>query len=83
MQSSMIHDDLVFAQLLKAFEKRDKSLMAKASTNLSFLYFLEGDIDLALKYADLAVKDQRYNAKALVNLGNCLFMQVRYLIKCV
>ena len=80
MKSLMINDDLMFTQLLKAFEKRDKSLMAKASTNLSFLYFLEGDNELALKYADHAVKHQRYNAKALVNLGNCLFMQVQYLM---
>ena len=54
--------------------------MAKASTNLSFLYFLEGDIDLSLTYANLAVKHQRYNAKALVNLGNCLFMQVWWIL---
>ena len=36
-------------QLLKAFEKKDQSLKAKAATNLSFLYFLEGDIHNADK----------------------------------
>ena len=60
--------------MLKAFEKRDRRLMAKAATNLSFLYFLDGpDTKSAVKYADMAVKNQRYNAKALVNRGNCCF----------
>lgn len=54
---------------LKAFEKKDQSLKAKAATNLSFLYFLEGDIAQADKYANLAVKHDRYNARALVNKG--------------
>lgn len=57
---------------LKAFEKRDTILKAKAATNLSFLYFLESDLAQATKYANLAVKHDRYNARALVNLGNCL-----------
>ena len=60
--------------VLKAFEKKDHALKAKASNNLSFLYFLEGDTDLADRYANLAVRNDRYNAKALVNKGNCLFM---------
>ena len=47
-------------------------LKARAATNLSFLYFLEGDVALATKHANLAVRHDRYNAKALVNLGNCL-----------
>merc|ERR1719163_2432906 len=50
----------------------DQALKAKAATNLSFLYFLEGDIGQADKYANLAVRHDRYNAKALVNKGNCL-----------
>ena len=29
--------------VLKKFERKEPSLMARASTNLSFLYFLEGD----------------------------------------
>lgn len=57
---------------LKAFERKDTNLKAKAATNLSFLYFLEGDLEQAEKYADLAVKHDRYNARALVNMGNCL-----------
>lgn len=60
--------------VLKAFEKKDHALKAKASTNLSFLYFLENDFQLADKYANLAVRNDRYNAKALVNKGNCLFV---------
>jgi len=70
--------DKQFAQaieVLKSFEKKDQSLKAMASTNLSFLYFLESDIALADKYANLAVKHDRYNAKALVNKGNCLYVK--------
>lgn len=62
-------------EVLKSFEKKDTALKAKAATNLSFLYFLEGDIAQADKYANLAVRHDRYNAKALVNKGNCLNMQ--------
>eukprot|EP00929_Paragymnodinium_shiwhaense_P016836 TRINITY_DN12548_c0_g1_i1.p1 TRINITY_DN12548_c0_g1~~TRINITY_DN12548_c0_g1_i1.p1 ORF type:complete len:618 (+),score=194.81 TRINITY_DN12548_c0_g1_i1:188-1855(+) len=61
-------------QVLKRFEKKDPSLLACASTNLSFLYFLEADHAQAEKYADIAVKADRYNARALVNKGNCMFM---------
>jgi intraflagellar transport protein 88 len=57
-------------EVLKGFEKKDKGLMARAATNLSFIYFLEGDNPAAKKYAEMAHKYDRYNAKALVNLGN-------------
>merc|ERR1711871_423341 len=60
-------------EVFKSFEKKDHALKAKAATNLSFLYFLEQKINLADKYANLAVRHDRYNAKALVNKGNCLF----------
>ena len=57
-------------EVLKGFEKKDKGLMARAATNLSFIYFLEGNNQAAKKYAEMAHKYDRYNAKALVNLGN-------------
>ena len=59
--------------VLKSFEKKDASLRAIAATNLSFIYFLEGDLNQAEKQADLAIKNDRYNAKALVNKGNCFY----------
>ncbi len=59
--------------VLKSFEKKDASLKAIAATNLSFIYFLEGDFAQAEKQADLAIKNDRYNAKALVNKGNCFY----------
>jgi len=59
-------------ELLRAFEKRETALRAKAATNLAFLYYLEAEHELAHRYASLAVKHQRYNAKALVNMGCCL-----------
>lgn len=64
--------------VLKSFEKKDPSLRAMAATNLSFLYFLESDYQAAEKQADLAIKSDRYNAKALVNKGNCLFVAGEY-----
>lgn len=60
--------------VLKAFERKDVALRAIASTNLSFIYFLEGDFAQAEKQADLAIKSDRYNAKALVNKGNCMYV---------
>eukprot|EP01112_Ceratiomyxa_fruticulosa_P007148 TRINITY_DN1846_c0_g1_i1.p1 TRINITY_DN1846_c0_g1~~TRINITY_DN1846_c0_g1_i1.p1 ORF type:complete len:797 (+),score=173.42 TRINITY_DN1846_c0_g1_i1:139-2529(+) len=56
---------------LKAFEKKDQGMVACAYTNLSFLYFLERNFQQAERYADLALQLDRYNAKSLVNKGNC------------
>ena len=39
----------------KAFEKKDKIMMAMASNNISFLYFLENDFKSAETFADLAI----------------------------
>lgn len=64
--------------MLKGFEKKDEALRAQAATNLSFLYFLEGKQVEANEKADAAVRHDRYNAKALVNKGNCLFMNGEY-----
>lgn len=47
--------------------------MTLASTNLSFLYLLEGDLENAEKYSDIALKYDRFNSKAKVNKGNCQF----------
>ena len=62
-------------EVLKSYEKKDTQLVAHAATNLSFIYFHEADYPNAVKYADLAMKHNRYNAKALVNKGNCMFMR--------
>ncbi|KAF4687949.1 hypothetical protein FOZ60_003298 [Perkinsus olseni] len=60
---------------LKSFENKDQHLMqTRAATNLSFIYFQEGDYDQAEKYADMAIRIDRYNCEALVNKGNCLFI---------
>jgi len=60
---------------LKLFERKDERLKAMAATNLSFIYLLENNVNVAEKYADLAYEFDRYNAKALVNKGNCLTMK--------
>jgi len=65
-------------EVLKEFERKEHLLKAKASTNLSFLYFLEDDIAEAEKYAEMAVSADRYSATALVNRGNCLYTKGEY-----
>eukprot|EP00762_Andalucia_godoyi_P000571 ANDGO_05212.mRNA.1 UDP-N-acetylglucosamine--peptide N-acetylglucosaminyltransferase len=63
---------------MKEFERKNEAYKARAATNLSYLYFLEGDIENARKYATLAVEVDKYNAKALVNKGNCAFFNGEY-----
>lgn len=53
--------------------------MTLASTNLGFLYLLEGDLDNAEKYCDIALKYDRFNTKAKVNKGNCQFYKNNFL----
>jgi intraflagellar transport protein 88 len=62
-------------ETLKSFEKKNEKLLALAATNLSFLYYLEGDFHNADKYANVAIRTERYNARALVNKGNCLVVK--------
>jgi len=62
----------------KGFEKKDKIMMAMASNNISFLYFLENDFKNAEHFADLAIQHDRYNSKALVNKGNTLFVNEEF-----
>ena len=64
-------------EVFKGFEVRDQSAgcLDQAATNLAFLYFLEGDLRSSLRYADLAVRSDRYNAAALVNKANCLYVR--------
>nr|AFN42835.1 intraflagellar transport protein 88-like protein [Marsilea vestita] len=67
-----------FAQatcILKTFEKKERDLKTCAATNLSFLYFLEGKVDNAREYAELALSANNQNPSAIVNLGNCLFLK--------
>lgn len=66
-------------ETLKSFEKKDKGVMARIATNISFLYFLENDCKQAEKYAEMAINFDRYNAKALVNRGNCLYVKNEFL----
>ena len=60
-------------QTLKRFEKCDSKMQSQAAVNLSFLYFLENDIEQADKHAEIAVKADQYNPAALVNKGNTAF----------
>ncbi|KAI8920728.1 intraflagellar transport protein 88 [Entophlyctis helioformis] len=65
-------------ETLKTFEKKDPKLVGTAATNLSFLYFLEGDWRQSEKYADIAIEHDRYNAKAQTNRGNCDYVRGQY-----
>jgi len=65
-------------ETLKSYENKEPHLVAHAATNLSFIYYHEGEYGQAVKYADQAMKHNRYNAKALVNKGNCMFMSGEY-----
>ena len=47
-------------EALKAFEKKDLHLKSMAATNLSFIYFLEGDARAAERYADMAYEQDRF-----------------------
>ena len=49
--------------------------MSRVASNISFLYFLENNYAEAERYVDIALNSDRYNARALVNKGNCLFMK--------
>lgn len=60
-------------ETLKTFEKQETKVASTASTNLSFLYFLQGETEQAERYAELARTADSYNAAAFVNLGNCCF----------
>ncbi|CAF4570618.1 unnamed protein product, partial [Rotaria sp. Silwood2] len=63
---------------LKQFEKAEAKLASAAATNLSFLHFLEKDLINAHKYADLALKSDKFNPASLTNKGNCCFAQGDY-----
>lgn len=62
-------------ETLKGFEKKDSKMQSTAATNLSFMYFLQGEYAQAEKYANLAINVDRYNPLALVNRGNCCYHQ--------
>nr|XP_054753172.1 intraflagellar transport protein 88 homolog [Lytechinus pictus] len=62
-------------EVLKTFEKKESKCAAVAAVNLSFIYFLQGDVAMAEKYAEVAMTADRYNPPALVNKGNCVYVQ--------
>lgn len=59
---------------LRQIKMKDPQLMELAATNLSFLYYIEQDFENADKYSSIALKYNKYNSNALVNKGNCLFL---------
>lgn len=59
--------------VFQELENKESHLVDRAATNLSFLYFLQDNVEQTQKYAEKAVRADRYNAKALVNKANLLF----------
>eukprot|EP00918_Siedleckia_nematoides_P103917 GHVU01226701.1.p1 GENE.GHVU01226701.1~~GHVU01226701.1.p1 ORF type:complete len:376 (+),score=65.29 GHVU01226701.1:86-1129(+) len=56
----------------------DAPIRAQASPSLSYIYFLEGDLQKAELFADLALREDRYSSTALINKGNCLYARADY-----
>lgn len=48
-------------EVLKTFEKKESKCATVAAVNLSFIYFLQGDVAMAEKYAEVAMAADRYN----------------------
>ena len=57
-------------EVLKTFEKKDSKCASVAATNLSFIYFLQSEYQLAEKYAEVAMTADRYNPA-----GNVLYIK--------
>lgn len=66
-------------KIMKSFENKDKKLISRVSNNVSFIYFIEGDMVQAENYVNIALENERYNHKALVNKGNIYFYKEDYL----
>jgi len=62
-------------RLLKSFEKKDQESLAMAAVNLSTIFFLEKNYYKSNFYADMALKQSRFNVNALVNKGNLILEQ--------
>ena len=65
---------------LKGLEKKDKNFVGTASTNLSFLYYLDKDYENSEHYANVAIENDRYNSKAQTNKGNIYYAKGRILL---
>ena len=70
-ESNFIVKNIVFINVYF----QDSKVASTASTNLSFLYFLQGDLEQAERYAEHARTTDSYNAAAFVNLGNCCYQK--------
>lgn len=65
-------------KIMKSFENKDKKLISRVSNNVSFIYFIEGDMVQAENYVNIALENERYSHKALVNKGNIYFYKEEY-----
>ena len=65
-------------EILKCYESSEDNTNDAISTNLSFMYFLQGNYDAAEECANVALSLNRYNHNALVNKGNCCFVKKEF-----
>ncbi|XP_046644884.1 intraflagellar transport protein 88 homolog [Daphnia pulicaria] len=71
-------DVALATETLRSFEKRSSRMATNAAVNLSTIYYLQGDIASAEKYAEVARDSDPYNAAAFVCLGNCSLRRADY-----
>ena len=50
-------------KLPEGLEKKNAEVRAIDATNLTFMFYIEINFNLAIDYADIAVKTSQYNAK--------------------
>ncbi len=78
IQHMQVHEFEPAIMILKSFESKDVNIRAMVATNLSFVYSLEGKLEVADEYADIALASNRFNPNALVNKGNNLYTREKY-----
>ncbi|KAK6645118.1 hypothetical protein RUM43_001394 [Polyplax serrata] len=60
-------------EILKVFQDKEPRVASIAANNLSFISYLEGDLEQAEKWGESSKEFDSYNASAYVNLGNVAF----------
>ncbi|KAL0281026.1 UNVERIFIED_CONTAM: hypothetical protein PYX00_002147 [Menopon gallinae] len=60
-------------EILNTFQDKEPRIASIAANNLSFLAYLQGDLDQAEKWGESAKELDSYNAASYVNLGNVCF----------
>jgi hypothetical protein len=65
--------------VLKQFEKHSGAARTRAATNLSFIYLLEGNIDEAERYANMAKQNDEYHTQVSSSSSKAASNRFRHL----